>query len=98
MSARRWNNCMENKLLFINATGTFFLAVAATLVSDMHGIVFMGTGLLTEAVKCGPTVDKVAKHMEIENACKKIDQGIFKSLRDHLAGGGIVPARTKGDQ
>lgn len=29
---------MENKLLFIGATGAFFLAVAATLVSDMHGI------------------------------------------------------------
>ena len=29
---------MENKLLFIGALGTFFLATAATLVSDMHGI------------------------------------------------------------
>jgi len=29
---------MENKLLFIGATGAFFLAVAATLVSDMHGL------------------------------------------------------------
>jgi len=29
---------MENKLLFIGALGAFFLATAATLVSDMHGI------------------------------------------------------------
>ncbi len=29
---------MENKMLFIGAIGAFFLAVAATLVSDMHGI------------------------------------------------------------
>jgi hypothetical protein len=29
---------MENKLIFIGALGTFFLATAATLVSDMHGI------------------------------------------------------------
>jgi len=29
---------MENKLLFIGARGAFFLATAATLVSDMHGI------------------------------------------------------------
>lgn len=29
---------MENKLLFIGAFGFFFLAVAATLVSDMHGV------------------------------------------------------------
>jgi hypothetical protein len=29
---------MENKLLFISALGAFFLATAATLVSDMHGI------------------------------------------------------------
>ncbi|HNC07754.1 MAG TPA: hypothetical protein PLX14_03545 [Anaerolineales bacterium] len=29
---------MENKLLFIGALGAFFLAAAATLVSDMHGI------------------------------------------------------------
>jgi len=43
-------------------------------------------------------VDKAAKHKEIENASKKIDQGIFKSLRDHLAGGGIVPTRKKEDQ
>ena len=29
---------MENKLMFIGALGAFFLAAAATLVSDMHGI------------------------------------------------------------
>lgn len=29
---------MENKLLFIGALGAFFLATAATLVSDMHGL------------------------------------------------------------
>lgn len=29
---------MENRLIFIGALGAFFLAVAATLVSDMHGI------------------------------------------------------------
>ncbi|WKZ35068.1 MAG: hypothetical protein QY332_15750 [Anaerolineales bacterium] len=29
---------MENKMLFIGALGAFFLATAATLVSDMHGI------------------------------------------------------------
>lgn len=29
---------MENKLMFIGALGAFFLATAATLVSDMHGI------------------------------------------------------------
>jgi hypothetical protein len=29
---------MENKLIFIGALGAFFLATAATLVSDMHGI------------------------------------------------------------
>jgi len=29
---------MENKLLFIGALGAFFLATAATLISDMHGI------------------------------------------------------------
>jgi hypothetical protein len=29
---------MENKLIFICALGAFFLATAATLVSDMHGI------------------------------------------------------------
>jgi hypothetical protein len=29
---------MENKLLFVGALGAFFLATAATLVSDMHGI------------------------------------------------------------
>jgi hypothetical protein len=29
---------MESKLLFIGALGAFFLAIAATLVSDMHGI------------------------------------------------------------
>lgn len=29
---------MENKMLFIGALGGFFLATAATLVSDMHGI------------------------------------------------------------
>jgi hypothetical protein len=29
---------MANKMLFIGAIGAFFLAVAATLVSDMHGI------------------------------------------------------------
>lgn len=29
---------MENRLLFIGALGAFFLATAATLVSDMHGI------------------------------------------------------------
>lgn len=29
---------MENKLLFIGAFGAFFLATAATLVSDMHGL------------------------------------------------------------
>lgn len=29
---------MENKLLFIGALGAFFLAIVATLVSDMHGI------------------------------------------------------------
>lgn len=29
---------MANKMLFISAIGAFFLAVAATLVSDMHGI------------------------------------------------------------
>ncbi len=29
---------MENKMLFIGAIGAFFLATAATLVSDMHGI------------------------------------------------------------
>ena len=29
---------MESKLLFIGALGAFFLATAATLVSDMHGI------------------------------------------------------------
>ena len=29
---------MENKLLFIGAIGAFFLAVGATLVSDMHGV------------------------------------------------------------
>jgi len=29
---------MEKKLLFIGALGAFFLATAATLVSDMHGI------------------------------------------------------------
>jgi len=29
---------MENKLLLIGAIGAFFLAVAATLVSDMDGI------------------------------------------------------------
>jgi len=29
---------MENKLLFIGALGALFLATAATLVSDMHGI------------------------------------------------------------
>lgn len=29
---------LENRLLFIGAIGAFLLAVAATLVSDMHGI------------------------------------------------------------
>jgi len=29
---------VENKLIFIGALGAFFLATAATLVSDMHGI------------------------------------------------------------
>lgn len=29
---------MENRLIFIGALGAFFLATAATLVSDMHGI------------------------------------------------------------
>lgn len=29
---------MENKLIFIGALGAFFLATAATLVSDMHGL------------------------------------------------------------
>lgn len=29
---------MENKLIFIGALGAFFLATAATLVSDMHGV------------------------------------------------------------
>ncbi|MBI5966197.1 MAG: hypothetical protein HY863_22170 [Chloroflexi bacterium] len=29
---------MENKLLFIGVLGAFFLATAATLVSDVHGI------------------------------------------------------------
>lgn len=29
---------MENKLLFIGALGAFFLATAATMVSDMHGM------------------------------------------------------------
>lgn len=29
---------MENKLMFIGALGAFFLATAATLVSDMHGL------------------------------------------------------------
>jgi hypothetical protein len=29
---------LENRLLLIGAIGAFFLAVAATLVSDMHGI------------------------------------------------------------
>jgi hypothetical protein len=29
---------MENKMLFLGALGAFFLAIAATLVSDLHGL------------------------------------------------------------
>ena len=29
---------MENKFIFIGALGAFFLATAATMVSDMHGV------------------------------------------------------------
>ena len=29
---------MENQMIFIGALGAFFLATAATMVSDMHGI------------------------------------------------------------